>query len=225
MDINPFAELLRFFATHLGGSYGWSIVVVTIIIRLLLLPLFRKQEKQQVEMNQKMRKMQPEMLKLREKFKKAKDITQQRKIQQEMRELQQKHGVSVMSMGFLPALIQLPILTALYYAIAHSDILANHSFLWFTLTEKDMLLVAIMGVLYLIQFKLAEKTTKLSSPDTPQMSFILYIFPIMMVFIGSKLASGVVLYWTVGAIFMIGYKSIQYISRKKNLEAENTKNK
>src|SRR5690606_32785024 len=109
--VYPLSELLIWMAKFFNDSYGLSIIVVTIIIRLVLLPLMIQQTKS----SKALQALQPELEKLREKYS-SKDQRTQQKLQQETMELFQKHGVNPLA-GCLPILIQMPILVAFYHAI------------------------------------------------------------------------------------------------------------
>lgn len=113
------------------GSYGLSILIVTVIIRLLLLPLTIKQMKS----SKAMQALQPELKKLQEKYK-----NNQQKLQEETMKLFQKHNVNPMS-GCLPLMIQLPVLIAFYQAIMRNEHIAQSDFLWMQLGQADPWLV------------------------------------------------------------------------------------
>lgn len=92
-----------------SNSLGLSIIIFTIIVRFLLLPLNYKQQKSMYMM----RKIQPEMKKIQDKYKGNKDPQVAKKMQLEMSKLYQKHNYNPLS-GCLPLLVQLPILFALF---------------------------------------------------------------------------------------------------------------
>src|SRR5699024_8862708 len=97
---------LTFFADLMGGNYGLSIIVVTIIIRLILLPLNVKQLKS----SKAMQDIQPQLKEIQKKYS-SKDANTQQKLQQETMELFQKNGVNPLA-GCLPIFVQMPILIA-----------------------------------------------------------------------------------------------------------------
>ena len=95
------------------NTWGWSIILVALIIRLALLPLGLKQMRSMKEAQAKMKVLQPELDKLKKKY--AKD---KKKLQEEQMKLQQEAGIMKAQMaGCLPTLLQMPILFAFYYAI------------------------------------------------------------------------------------------------------------
>jgi len=93
-------------------SLGLSIVIFTIITRLLMLPLAFKQQKSMKEMQV----IQPEIQKIQSKYKDKKDQESQRKMQAEMTALYQQHGVNPLG-GCLPLLIQMPIIFSLFQVL------------------------------------------------------------------------------------------------------------
>jgi len=116
----PLRTLIVFFHDKLlvpifgeDNMWGWSIILVALLIRLLLLPLGLKQMKSMREAQAKMKVLKPELDKIKKKY--AHD---KQKMQQEQMRLQQEAGIMKAQMaGCLPTLLQMPILFAFYYAI------------------------------------------------------------------------------------------------------------
>ena len=194
--VYPLSWLIKYVANVLGGNFGLSIVIVTIFIRLLILPLMIQQTK-----NAKaMQALQPEIQKLREKYS-SKDMQTQQKLQQEMMLLFQKHGVNPMA-GCFPILIQMPILIGFYHAIMRTREIAEHNFLWFDLGEKDpyYILPIVAGVTTFIQQKIMMAG---AGQQNPQMAMMLWMMPIMIVIFAINFPAALSLYWVVGNIFSI----------------------
>ncbi|MED0653889.1 YidC family membrane integrase SpoIIIJ [Anoxybacillus geothermalis] len=194
--VYPLSWLIKYVAGLLGGSFGLSIIVVTILIRLLILPLMI----QQTRNAKAMQALQPEIEALRKKYS-SKDAQTQQKLQQEMMLLFQKHGVNPMA-GCLPILIQMPILIGFYHAIMRTREIAQHNFLWFDLGEKDpyFILPVIAGVTTFIQQKIMMAG---SAQQNPQMAMLLWMMPIMIVIFAINFPAALSLYWVVGNIFSI----------------------
>lgn len=199
--INPFTWLIHNFAGLTGGSFGLAIILITLLIRLVLLPLMLKQYKNQQNMKEKMEIVKPEMDEIQKKLKETKDPAEQRKLQQEMMGLYQKHGVNPLSVGCLPMLIQMPILMGLYYAISSSTEIASHSFLWFNLGHSDLWITAAAGVIYFLQFKVS--MSNMTEAQKKQMKFMGLLSPVMIVMFSLNAPSALPLYWTVGGMFLI----------------------
>jgi len=118
--VKPFDFSLDYLGDLFGGSYGMAIVVITIIIRLVLMPFMLRTYKRQQGMKVKMDKMRPEMEGIQKRLKETKDKEEQMKLQQEMMGLYKKHEVNPLNMGCLPVVIQMPIIMGLYFAILYS---------------------------------------------------------------------------------------------------------
>lgn len=207
--VNPFRISIHAVANLFNGSYGLSIILITLIIRLALMPFMLRQYKTQMAMKEKMDRLKPEMDAIQKKLKAENDPKKKQEIQQEMMGLYQKHGVNPLNMGCLPILIQMPILTGFYYAIRGSKEIASHSFLWFSLGKPDIALTIIAGVIYYLQFKVSQST--MPEAQQQQMKYMGLMSPIMIVMFSFNAPAALPLYWVVGGTFLI----IQtYISRK-----------
>jgi YidC/Oxa1 family membrane protein insertase len=191
----PLSMLIVKMAEWMGGSFGLSIIIVTILLRFAILPLMIKQTKN----SKAMQAIQPEMKQLREKYS-SKDQKTQQKLQQETMAMFQKHGVNPLA-GCFPLLIQMPILIGFYHAIVRTREIANHNFLWFDLGSPDpiYLLPIIAGITTFIQ----QKMMMAGMEDNPQMKMMLYLMPIMIVVFAVTFPAALSLYWVVGNIFMI----------------------
>ena len=110
----PLVSLITLFK-ELLGTYGYGIVAVTVIIRLILLPLMVKQAKSSKEMQE----IQPELNALKEKYK-SKDAVTQEKYRTEMQKLMTERKINPAA-GCLPILIQMPILIGFYHAISRMN--------------------------------------------------------------------------------------------------------
>lgn len=191
--VYPLSELLTWVAKFFNDSYGLSIIIVTIIIRLILLPLMIQQTKS----SKALQALQPELEKLRAKYSSKDQLTQQ-KLQQETMELFQKHGVNPLA-GCLPILIQMPILVAFYHAIMRTAEIRTHTFLWFSLSSPDYILAFVAGLTTFLQQKLIMR----QAPPNPQMKIMLYVMPILIIIFAINFPSALSLYWVIGNIFMI----------------------
>lgn len=192
--VYPMSVFIIYFA-DLFNSYGWAIVVVTIIIRVFLLPLNIKQLKS----SKAMQDIQPELKELQAKYS-SKDANTQQKLQQETMALFQKHGVNPLA-GCLPIFVQMPILIAMYHAIMRTEQIQGHTFLWFALDSPDYILPIIAGAATFFQQKLMMAGSP--AAQNPQMVAMLYIMPIMIAVFAFFFPAALALYWVVGNIFMV----------------------
>lgn len=127
--VKPMEFLLEFFGnTIFSGSYGLAIIAITVLIRLVLMPIMLKNYRQQQLMKTKMDAFKPEMEAVQKKMKEAKTKEEQMQHQQEMMALYQKHGINPLNMGCLPMLIQMPIIMGLYFSILYSADVKSHEF-------------------------------------------------------------------------------------------------
>ncbi|KOP31136.1 OxaA-like protein precursor [Exiguobacterium sp. BMC-KP] len=191
----PMAWLIREISQFFSGDYGIGIIITTLLVRLVILPLMIKQTKSMGGMQV----IQPEMMKLREKYS-SKDQETQQKLQQEMMKLYQEHNVNPLA-GCLPILIQMPILIAFYNAIIYTPAIFQHTFLWFDLGKPDPFF--ILPIMSAVLTYLQQKISMAGQEDNPQMKIMLYVFPIMIFVMGVTLPSALSLYWVVGYIFSI----------------------
>lgn len=201
--VSPLTVVLNTVAGWFNGSYGLSIILVTLLLRFILMPFMLKSTKQQMQMKDKMAVLQPEMKVIQDKLKKTTNQTEKVKLQQEMMQLYQKHNVNPMASlsGCLPILIQMPILMGFYYAIKNSPEMATHSFLWFNLGQPDIILALLAAGIYFLQAKLS--LANVPEEQRKQMAIVSYMSPIMMGFISLSAPAALPLYWTVGGCFLI----------------------
>ena len=190
---SPIESLLRFvletlFAiTSAAGfaSYGWAIILLTIIVKMVLYPLTVKQ----VKSMKAMQELSPKMKKIQEKYK---DNPQM--MQQKIGALYKDAGVNPLA-GCLPLLIQMPILMGMYYSLYNFNYPTPESayFLWMTsMSDPDPLY--ILPVLSALTTFLQQKMTTTDS-NNPQMKVMMFIMPLFIGWISINFPSGLVLYW------------------------------
>ena len=192
------------------GKFGIAIIIITILMRIVVFPLRLKQEKSM----KKMRELQPEMDKIKEKYK---DNPQE--YQKRILEFQKENDINPLG-GCWPILIQLPVFVALYYAFSGKTIPNDATFLWFNLKQPDKLfmmgnfafnLLPILntGVTYLQQ-KIMSGATK-GQEGSNQLQSMMYTMPLMMLFLFYRMPSGVTLYYLVSGVLSLAQ---QYIIMK-----------
>ncbi|AIQ48476.1 OxaA-like protein precursor [Paenibacillus sp. FSL R7-0273] len=202
--IYPFSLMIKFFADAFHGNYGLSIVLMTLIIRLAIMPLMMNQTKKQTNMKEKMAVLQPELTALNEKYKNDSSADAKKQQQAEMLQLYQKHQFNPLGMGCLPMLLQWPITLAFYYAIRRTPEIAAHDFLWFNLGTADMILPLIAAAVYYIQFRVAQSASAQPQQNqNSQMAFLGLLSPVMMGVFSYQMPAALPLYWAVGGIFII----------------------
>ncbi|MCH7323465.1 membrane protein insertase YidC [Solibacillus sp. MA9] len=206
----PLVSFIKLFADMFEGNvaqYAFAIIIVTIIIRLIILPLTVKQ----VKSSKKMQEMQPKLKELQAKYS-SKDAATQQKYQQEMMQLMQTSGVNPLA-GCLPIFIQMPILIGFYHAISRMNATSAYelgSFLTVPLGEPSIVFAVIAG---LIQY-----VVLMTGPavDNPQMKIMMYIMPLMIVGFGVIAPAALSLYWVVGNIVSVCQNLVIYKPWNKN---------
>lgn len=190
--------------------FGIAIVVMTIIVRLLMSPVTYKSYLSQA----KMKVLKPEITELGEKYK-----DNAMKKQQETMKLYNKAGVSPMS-GCVPALLQLPIFYALFMFFPTSFALRQKSFLWAEdLSSYDTIahlpfkipfygdhvslfpILASIAIFFYMMMTTGQNMQ--TQPGMPNMKFIMYLSPLMMLFFFNNYASGLSLYYFISNLITI----------------------
>lgn len=183
-------------------NWGFSIIILTIIIKIIFFPLTYSSTKSMA----KMQELQPKIKALRNKYKKAKqDIEQRRKLNEETMKLYKEHGVNPAG-GCLPILIQLPIFWG-FFRLLIVAIEFRHSpfILWIgDLSVKDPFYVTpiLMGITQYISQKMTP-----TSADPTQRKMML-IMPVVMTVFFMNFQSGLVLYWLTNNVLQIGQQFI-----------------
>ncbi len=214
-----------------GHDFGIAIIILTILIRLLLYPLFQKSIKSQQELSL----LQPKIKEVQQKYKNDKE-----KQARAMMDLYKEHKVNPMS-GCLPLLIQLPLLIAFFrvlitgldpsklsflYWFVRNPVKINSMFLGIVdLAKANLPLAILTGVVQFFQSKmLAPKNASGGGDFASAMSTqMVYMMPILTVIIALKMPAGLPLYWTTLNLF--GIIQQYYASKKKNVETIPQKNK
>ena len=172
-------------------NWGVAIIILTLIVKILLYPLSAASFRSMA----KMRKLQPEMVRLKERF-----GDDRQKFSQAMMELYKKEGANPLG-GCFPILLQLPVFLALYWTLMESVELRQAPFmLWIDdLSAMDpyFVLPILMGVsMYLTQMMQPE-------PPDPLQAKVFKFMPVMFTFFFLWFPSGLVLYWLVNNLLSI----------------------
>jgi len=180
------------------GNYGWSIILLTIIINLVIFPL---RHKSLVSMR-KMQALQPQLKSIQDRYSGLKMTDPGRqKMQSEIMGLYKEKGVNPAS-GCIPMLLTLPILFAFYSLLSQSIELRGADFGWWIkdLSERDPLYITpvLMAVTMFWQQKMTPSTAD------PAQQRIMMMMPLMFGVMFLAAPSGLVLYWFVGNLFAIG---------------------
>lgn len=198
-------------------SVGIAIILVTLVVRLILLPPSLHQARQLQANQTKLAALRADLKKIQEQHK-----NDQTKKAQATMELYRKAGINPLS-GCLPLIIQLPILIALYrvfliglnpdtwhhlYSFVAQPETLQLMFLSIDLTKPSLLLGVITGIAQFFQMRFAtpKPLTPADSDDNAQMMASMqrnmaFIFPVMTIFIALRLPAALALYWVASTVF------------------------
>lgn len=227
----PFYSFLSSFL-----PYGIAIIIMTIVVRVVLSPITYKSYLSQA----KMKVLKPEITEINEKYK-----DNAVKKQQEMMALYSKAGVNPMS-GCIPALLQLPIFYALFMFFPTSFVMRQKPFLWAEdLSSYDTIfnlpftipfygdhvslfpILASIAIFFYMLLNTGQTMQMQQQPGMPNMKFIMYLSPIMMLFFFNNYASGLSLYYFISNLItifiMLAIK--KYILDEEKIHAQIQENK
>lgn len=198
-----FARILLWVMQRFYGfvhNWGAAIILLTVLVKALLYPLTVKS----MQSMQEMRKLQPEVEKLKAKYGSDKE-----KMNQAVMQLYQQHKVNPLG-GCLPLLLQMPVWLALYATLQTSVELYRQPFLWvhdLTAMDPFYVLPLAMGVSSFVMQKLSPQPA-----DNAQAKMLLYFMPVFFTFIMLKLPAGLTLYILVNNLLSIAQQ--QWLMRK-----------
>ena len=208
------------------GDFGLSIIILTLVVKLILFPLTLKQLKSM----RATQALQPQMAEIRKKHK------DQRAQAEAMQALYKEYGMNPLSGSCLPLLIQMPVLFGLFYALSavlrsaktvgdinkllypfipHFNHFPNIALNWFTFLnpgwhfslgapDPTHILPILAALATYVQLRMSQpKTINAGPPDPTQqsMKFMQLLSPAMVLFFGWNYAAGLALYWTVSSLF------------------------
>ena len=201
-----------------GSGMAWvlSIVLLTILVRIAIIPLFLKQ----IRSSRAMQAIQPEMRKIQEKYKGKKDQVSRQKMMEETQALQRKHKVSPFA-SCLPMLVQMPVLFGMYRAIiaVSSEIVNSTVFgvpLSHTLRESwdqpaaVTVFIAAIVLMVVLQFASMRLSFSRNMPDmgdnpmAQSQRSMMYVMPLMFIFSGAFFQMGVVIYTVTASFWALG---------------------
>ena len=199
----PLFTFLQFIHS-LVGNWGFSIILITIVVKGAMYPL----TKAQYESMAKMRALKPKMDVLKERYGDDKQ-----KMQQAMMEMYKKDKVNPMG-GCFPLLLQMPIFLALYWVLLESVELRHADFIfWITdLSVKDPYFV--LPILTGISMFLLQKLQPMTMTD-PMQQKIMQFMPVAMSLFFFIFPAGLVLYWLISNIITLVQAKIIYASMEK----------
>jgi YidC/Oxa1 family membrane protein insertase len=198
----PLLNALKWVHGYLG-NYGWSIIVLTILINLAMFPLRHKS----VVSMRRMQELQPEVKAIQDRYSKLKlNDPARQKMNVELMNLYRERGVNPAS-GCVPMLLTFPVLLAFYAMLSVAIEIRGAPFVgWIKdLSIHDPLFIwpIIMAITMVVQQKMTPQT--MSDPVQQKMMMLMpLVFSIMLAWA----PSGLVLYWTVSNLWAIGQQAL-----------------
>jgi YidC/Oxa1 family membrane protein insertase len=202
IDVND--AIVKFWHDTVGLGWGLSIIGLTMVVRLAILPLTYRQ----VRSMQGLQKLQPEMKKIQERYKEDK-----KRQQQEMMKLYQEHEINPLG-SCLPLILQLPFFFALYQTLRNGGEISDkikappasdNGFLFIPDLTKSVhggVLVTLL-VIYLVT-QLASSWVSAVNVQDPTQRRLLFLFPIVFSFIIIRFPAGLIVYWITTNVWTIG---------------------
>lgn len=180
-------------------SYGIAIIILTIVIKVLLLPFALKQ----IKSMKGMQEIQPKVAAFQKKYK-----NDRAKLSIEMQKLYREHNISPLA-GCLPLLIQMPFLVSIFYALQGFQYDSAHaSFLWLSsLASKDP--TYVLPILSAVSTWALSAQTAPKNAEGPQ-KMMTYFMPLFIGYISINFPSGLVIYWVVSNLFQLVQQTIVF---------------
>ncbi len=218
-----------------ADSWGWSIVALTILVRVLLLPLAVKQTRSM----RAMQALQPKTKALQKKYKVDRELmrkdpetykARKQKLNEEMMALYKEEGVNPAS-GCLPLLLQAPIFLALFQVLRDFEEIRDAPFYFFTsqvaagnengsglgafVNEVGwpgwLLIVLMAGTMFWSQRQMMNRNASGPGEDNPaaqQQKIMMYVMPVFLAFISQRFPLGVLLYWVTTNVWQMGQQAV-----------------
>jgi YidC/Oxa1 family membrane protein insertase len=228
------------FGTH---SWGWAIIVLTVIIRLFMVPLAVKQ----IRSMRAMQELQPKIKQLQKKHKVDRDLmrkdpetyrSRKQKLNEEMMALYKQEGVNPAG-GCLPLLLQAPVFLALFQVLRDFEPIKNAQFYFFTSTIAEgnergdglgafvsdvgwpgwLLILLMAGTMFWSQRQmLARNAASAEGAMAQQQKIMMYVMPVFLGAISFNFPLGVLLYWVTTNLWQMGQQAVMLREVSHELE-------
>ncbi|MEP6716503.1 MAG: membrane protein insertase YidC [Terriglobia bacterium] len=187
----PLFQVLQWMTTGFVHNYGWSIILLTLMINVAMFPL----RVANLKSMRKMQMLQPELAVINEKYKGVGMSDPKAALkQQETMALYKVHGVNPMG-GCIPMLIQMPFLYAFYRVLSVTIELRSASWLWVgDLSQPEHFAIRLLPIIMVGSSFLMQKMTPMAGGD-PSQQKVMQFMPLMWGFMFWSASSGLVLYW------------------------------
>ncbi len=208
----PLFLLLRWLHTHIIGNWGWSILILTVLLSLLTLP----SRVYMMRSSLKMQRIQPQMDAIKQRYAKYKATDPKRQeMNQEVFKLQKENGVNMFG-SCLPMLIQWPLLFAFYRMLSNVIELRQAHFLWIPdLSAPDPL--HLLPIFFVASMFLVQWLTPSPGVDPQQQRMMAITMPAVFGFMTWSIGAGLALYWAASNLLSI---AIQLVINKTSMGRE-----
>ncbi|MCI6854658.1 MAG: YidC/Oxa1 family membrane protein insertase [Firmicutes bacterium] len=206
---------------ELIGSYGIALIIVTVIVKLCLYPVYAKS----IKSTMKMTEVQPKIQEIQQKYAKDREL-----MNEKMTELYKEEGVSMYG-GCLPMVVQMIVIMGLFallrnpmaYIDSDSMLFAIHEpFLWIQdLAQPDKWILPIMAAVatFIATLMSQNATAGANAQQTKMMNSIMkYLFPIMILWMARSYPAGLAIYWFGSQLIQIFYNMRFAKMRKESAE-------
>jgi YidC/Oxa1 family membrane protein insertase len=194
----PLFHTLQWIHLHIVHNWGWSILILTLLINLVLLPLRLHTTRSQM----KMQRIQPQIAAIRDHYKGAKmGDPRMAEMNKEIFDLQRQEGVNVFS-SILPLLFQMPVLYGFYRMLQNVTELRQADWLWLhNLSAPDPL--HILPIFFLATMFVLQFLTPAPGVDPTQRKVMAFMMPLFGCFMTWHAGAGLALYWSFGNVLAI----------------------
>jgi len=191
-------HVLNWFHFNVGLTYAWSIVAVTVVVRIILVPLTIRQ----IHSMQNLQKFAPQMKEIQKKYKQDKQ-----KQNEELMKFYRENNINPAA-SCLPMLLQLPVFVALYYTLKHEHFPKGADLSWLTFIHNISLGTTAQwgGYILLVVYVLSQMASSyfmMTTVDRTQ-RIIFMVMPLVFVFVIAHFPAGLVLYWVTTNLWTVG---------------------
>ena len=228
-----------------AAAWGWAIIMLTLFVRVLLLPLAIKQTRSM----RAMQTLQPQMKELQKKYKVDRELmrkdperyrAQKQKLNEEMMALYQREGANPLA-SCLPLLAQAPVFIALFWTLREFEPLRGQEFYFFTTVGEGglemlvsqagwpgwLLIVLMSGTMFwsMRQMNARNAAQMGDNPMAQQQKILLYVMPVFLAVISFQFPLGILLYWVTTNAWQVAQQAIilREIERGDAVKAETPK--
>jgi YidC/Oxa1 family membrane protein insertase len=195
---NVMRHVLVWFHSSVGLTWAWSIVAVTVVVRMLLVPLTIRQ----IHSMQNLQKFAPQMKEIQKKYKQDRQ-----KQNEELMKFYRENNINPAA-SCLPMLLQLPVFISLYYTLKHYDFPHNADLSWLNFIHDISAGTTTQwgGYVLLVVYvasQMASSFFMMTTVDKTQ-RILFMVMPLFFVFIIARFPAGLVLYWVTTNLWTVG---------------------